>query len=108
MVSRRPDDCHEGEGQGQRGGGSIYTQPAAGTSAPKLLLNISVKGQTVTTYSSPTWSPDNKYLAVVKTQYTGNTLTGAWVTRLSLSDGKRQDLVPVADGTKLLRWTADN
>lgn len=96
-------------GFGELGEGSIYTQPASGASAPKLVLNNSVKGQTITTYSQPIWSPDSKHLAVVKRQYnTGGALTGAWLTRLTLSDGKKLDLVPIADDTELLRWAADN
>jgi len=98
----------EDRGQGQPGGGSIYTQPASGASPPRMVRNISVKGQIITTYSDPIWSPDSKYLVVGKRQYTGTTLTGAWLTRLSLSDGKTLDLCPIVDAAKPLRWTADN
>lgn len=93
-------------------GGDIYTQPATGAAAPKKVLAASVKGPTVITYSQPAWSPDNKYVVVVKTQYNLSTLTGAWITRLSLSDGKTVDLVPISTKwgvfTYPLRWTADN
>lgn len=94
--------------ENQGGLGDIWTQPASGAAVPKKVLSASVKGQKVTSYSNPVWSPDNKYLVVIKSERTGNTLTGMWLTRLSLNDGKTLDLAPVTDGTKLLRWTADN
>jgi len=87
---------------------NIFTQPASGATAPKKVLSASVKGQSSFTYSNPMWSPDNKYLVVKKRQFTGTTLTGAWLTRLSLSDGKTLDLCPIVDAAKPLRWTADN
>jgi dipeptidyl aminopeptidase/acylaminoacyl peptidase len=99
-------------GMGGLGEGSILTQPASGASAPKLVMKdfISNKpGHPITTYSQPVWSPDSKYLAVIRRQYTsGGELTGAWLMRVTLADGKKLDLVPVADDTELLRWTADN
>lgn len=88
-------------------GGDIYTQPASGASAPKKVLSATAKGFTTTIYHTPAWSPDNQYLVVIKEQYNGSTLTGSWLTRLSLSDGKTLDLVPIASGTKLQRWVAD-
>lgn len=95
-------------------GGNIWTIPAAG-GTPKMVLAASVKGSTITSYSgwgqAPIWSPDGKYLVVLKEQFTGTTLTGAWLTRLSLSDGKTLDLVPLsttASWNVPLRWVADN
>jgi len=75
-------------------------------------LAATPKGQTVVTDSKTIWSPDNNYLVVIKNQYSGGTLTGRWLTRVSVADRQTVDLVPVPtsdDGSRpVLRWTSDN
>lgn len=92
--------------------GNVWTMPANGSAAPKKVLDSGAKGSTTTMYTNPIWSPDNKYLVVQKQQWSGTTLTGLSIMRLSLTDGKTLDLVqlPMTAGTATLlqRWVADN
>jgi hypothetical protein len=92
--------------------GNIWTQPASAATPPKKILSSITKGSTMTAYSSPIWSPDSKYLVVLKQQFSGSTVTGAWLTRLSVADGKTLDLVPASTTAGSfnvpLRWVADN
>lgn len=95
---------------GMRQGGNIWTIPATG-GTPKKVLS-SVGGSSAITYGNPIWSPDNKCLVVLKQKFSGTTLTGAWITLLTLSTGKTTDLVPVSTtagvSTFVQRWVADN
>lgn len=90
--------------------GNIQTIPANGGTLKKVLA-ATVRGSTQTMYRNPVWSPDSKYMAVTKEVWSGSTLTGLWITRLSLSDGKTLDLLSLptsGTNTTLLRWVADN
>jgi hypothetical protein len=92
-------------------GGHIWTRVANASAAPKKVLSATTSGSTKTAYSSPIWSPDNQYLVVLKQRYSGATLTGAWVTRVKVSDGKTQDLVSLgtsATSISLLRWVSND
>jgi hypothetical protein len=94
-------------------GGNIWTIPSGG-GTPKKILAASVKGSTITSYSSwgysPLWSPDAKYLVVLKEKFSGSTLTGAWLTRVRVADGSKLDLVqlPTNVSNRPLRWVSDN
>jgi hypothetical protein len=95
-------------------GFEIWTQPASGSASPSKLLAATVKGNKRTDYTDPNWSPDSKYLVVVKNEYIGGTQTGCWLTRVTVADRKTLDLVPLpisgSPGVShpILRWTADN
>lgn len=92
------------------GGGHIWTQPADASASPKKVLSATTSGSNKTAYSEPIWSPDNQYLVVLKQRYSGTTLTGAWITRVKVSDGKTQDLVsvPTSGDRAPLRWVSNN
>lgn len=94
-------------------GGDIWTQPASGASPSKRIVAVGAKGTSTWAYKGIVWSPDSKYLVVLKTEYRSGSLYSFWLTRVSVSDGKAQDLVrlPIFPGGPYqapVRWVADN
>ena len=73
---------------------------------------MGAKGTSTWAYKGIVWSPDSKYLVVLKTEYRSGSLYSFWLTRVSVSDGKTQDLIqlPLTGGPYQapVRWVADN